>query len=146
VIAAPAAAAPVVEPAPEAPVAPVEAVQGNEATANAGSLLESSKRKLDAGDAVGAEALARSALSAAPDDHHAMEALARALLNQGRAQDALTYIEVIVKKRAKRAAYRILEGDAKSLLGDHQGAQQAWRTAQKLEPGNHDLVQRLGVD
>ena len=121
-------------------------MQTEETDATAGSLLDNAKRKLGEGDAAAAEALARRALSAEPDDHHAMEVLARALLSQNRAKEALTFIDVMVKKRSKRAAYRILEGDAWSQLGDRDAALRAWRAAQTLEPTNRELVQRLGVN
>jgi predicted negative regulator of RcsB-dependent stress response len=108
-------------------------------------LLDSARRTLAAGNGAGAEALSRQVLAADPNEHHAMEVLARALLAQGRAAEALPYIETIVKKRAKRAAYRMLEGDAKGLLGDHAGAMLAWRAAKALDPATPGLAARLGM-
>ena len=85
------------------------------------------------------------AVAADPEDHHAMEALARAWVGMKRGQDALKYIELIIKKRPKRAAYRILEGDARRLIGDDAGAANAFREALRLEPNNREAKQKLGL-
>jgi Flp pilus assembly protein TadD len=78
-----------------------------------------------------------------PDDHHAMEVLVRAWIAMGRGKDAVGYAELIVKKRPKRAIYRLLEGDAKQLAGDRAGAEAAWRAVLALEPNDPEAKRRL---
>ena len=128
---------PVVTPPPAQPV--VVAKGDGEAMA------ESARRKLAAGDVAGAEAILRSVLAADPQEHHAMEVFARVLLAQGKAQEALGYVQQIVKKRAKRAAYRVLEGDVRRALGDMAGARAAWQTAAALDPEDRDAARRLAA-
>jgi Flp pilus assembly protein TadD len=142
---APAKAEPVAAaPAPQK-AEPVASSDGDDASSGSSSQrIDAARRMLNAGDAAGAELAMRALLVADPGEHHAMEMLARALLAQSKAQEALPLIEQIVKKRSKRAAYRVLEGDARRMLGDYEGARAAWRTALKLDPQTPDMRQRLG--
>jgi hypothetical protein len=140
----PSAAKPVVAETPEpaaAAVAPTPTLPRQSGVA--GASADDARRKLATGDVAGAEAMARALLAADAKDHHAMEVFARVLLAQGKAQEALGYIQQIVKKRAKRAAYRVLEGDARIRLADPAGAKAAWTAALELEPGNQDAKRRL---
>jgi predicted Zn-dependent protease len=140
--------APVSAPTP-APVAksaaPAPAAADSSAEAGDGKLMAAARARLNAHDVDGAETLAREALAQDRDDHHAMEVLAQALIDQHRGAEALKYAQLIVKKRPKRAAYRVIEGDAKSLLGDQAGAQSAWEQALTLEPNNKSIQHRLGI-
>lgn len=103
------------------------------------------RAQLRAKDFASAEALLRMILERNPDDHHAAEGLAFALLSQGQASAALPYAEQIVRKRPKRAPYRILLGDIKRAAGDRAGAVEAYRQALKLEPDSRDAKRRLGT-
>ena len=94
-------------------------------------------------DLQGAEALARRALAKDDDDHHAMEVLARALIDQDRGVEAVQFARRIVEKRKKRVPYRLLLGDALLMIGDAAGARKEWQTALELEPGNREAKQRL---
>ena len=79
-------------------------------------------KKLAADDAAGAEALMRQGLARDPDDHHLMEVLVRALIEQDRGAEAVPLARKIVKKRSKRVPYRLLLGDALLMVGDQAGA------------------------
>jgi predicted Zn-dependent protease len=102
--------------------------------------------QLRAKNPAAAEALMRPLLARDPDDHHAAEALAQALLEQSKPKEAIRYIEQIVRKRPKRAAYRILLGDARQALGDQDGAVAAWQAALKWEPDNAEAKRRLHLE
>lgn len=77
-------------------------------------------------------------------DHHAMEGLARVHLARGNAEQALSFAEQIVKRRPKRAAYRVLHGQALLGVGDRAGARSAFQEALTLEPGNSEARRLLG--
>jgi predicted Zn-dependent protease len=100
---------------------------------------------MQAKDLAGAEAIARRGMANDPNDHHAMEALVEVLIEEAQGEEALTYAVQIVKKRPKRALYRLLEGDARLLTHDRPGAERAWREALALEPNNRDAKRRLGL-
>jgi hypothetical protein len=106
-------------------------------------LLALARTRLHAGDLRGAEAALRLALARAPDDHHAIEVLVQALIAQRRGAEAVPFAEQIVRKRPRRAAYRLLEGDAKELAGDRAGAVAAWRAALELDPDNAVVTRRI---
>ena len=131
------------QPKPAAPVA--AAVPDDDATASAGTdqLVALARKALSEENAAGAEALARRALAKGPDDHHAMEVLARALIDQDRGPEAVTFARRIVEKRKKRVEYRLLLGDALLMTGDAAAAQKEWQVAGSLEPGNREVKQRL---
>ncbi len=115
------------------------------ASGDSDKLLRTARTRLASGDAAGAESLARVALLHDHADHHAMEVLAQALINQQRGAEAVGYTDQMVRKRPKRAPYRILQGDAKLAAGDQAGAQAAFQEALRLEPQNQDAKRRLGL-
>jgi hypothetical protein len=146
------------EPAPAEPVAahpepavthaaPVQPATTNEGTTSVSNLklLQQARAKQQADDLPEAEALLRRALANDPDDHHSMEVLVQVLIEGERGPEALKYAEEIVRKRPKRASYRVLAGDALLLTGDKIGAQRAWREALALEPGNREARRRLSA-
>jgi Na+-transporting methylmalonyl-CoA/oxaloacetate decarboxylase gamma subunit len=139
-----AAAQPVAQQAKPAPVA-AAAAPDDEATASAGAnqLVGLARKALADENAAGAEALARRALAKGGEDHHAMEVLARALIDQDRGAEAVTFARRIVEKRRKRVPYRLLLGDALLMVGDTAGAQKEWQVAASLEPDNREVKQRL---
>ena len=108
-------------------------------------LLLLARAKFRADDLAGAEALLRRGLARDPTDHHLAEELVRVLIDRGRGTEAVKYAAEIVRKRPKRIAYRILQGDAKLLAGDRPGAEAAWRAALTIEPDNWDVKRRLGI-
>lgn len=103
------------------------------------------RQKLKSRDAKGAADMMLRQVTTDPEDHHAMEVLVRAWIAMGRGDDAVGYAELIVKKRPRRAVYRVLEGDARLSAGDAAGAQVAWRVALQLEPENVEAKRRLGL-
>jgi hypothetical protein len=135
------------EPPPRAASAAAAPLSGDENSAampaGSANLLPLARARQKAGDLAGAESLLRRALAIDPDDHHAIEALVRVLIDQRRGSEALRYAEEIVHKRPKRASYRVLDGDAKLLTGDQAGAESAWREALAMEPGNREAKRRL---
>lgn len=103
------------------------------------------RQKLKSRDAKGAADMMLRQVTTDPGNHHAMEVLVRAWIALGRGEDAVGYAELIVKKRPRRAVYRVLEGDARLSAGDAAGAQVAWRVALQLEPDNVEAKRRLGL-
>ena len=73
----------------------------------------------------------------------AMEVLARALIDQDRGPEAVTYARRIVEKRRKRVPYRLLLGDALLMVGDASGARREWQAAAALAPNSREVKQRL---
>ncbi len=90
-----------------------------------------------------AETLYRRVLSLEPNNHYAMIGLAELLLQRGDAAAALPWVEDAVRRRSRRAAYRVLLGDVRQALGDQAGANEAWQVALELEPSNRHALRRL---
>lgn len=134
---------PVVAAAPPKPVAAAPEIE--EATASAGTdqLVALARKALAEENAAAAEGLARRALAKDSDDHHAMEVLARALIDLDRGPEAVQFARRVVEKRKKRVPYRLLLGDALLMVGDEAGARKEWQVAAALEPGNREVAQRL---
>jgi predicted Zn-dependent protease len=78
-----------------------------------------------------------------PDEHHAMEGLVEILLKRKAGKEALPLAERIVRKRPRRASYRLLYGDALAQSGDRAGAEEQWQEALRLSPGNLAATSRL---
>jgi len=91
-----------------------------------------------------AESLLREALTADPRNHRLMEALAGALLAQGRGKDAAELTAQIIQRRPKRASYRVIHGDALKAAGDEAGAKAQWEAALQVDPDNSRALRRLG--
>jgi DNA-binding response OmpR family regulator len=91
-----------------------------------------------------AENLYRRALALDPQNHYAMIGLARLLVARGAAADAVPLAEAAVRRRPRRAAYRVLLGDVRQAAGDSTGAREAWEQALDLEPDNREARARLG--
>jgi predicted Zn-dependent protease len=107
------------------------------------SVISAAKSELRSNNPTAAEALLQPLLEANPDDHHIAEIMARALLARGDAGKALSLTQRIVRKRPKRASYRVLLGDALRRAGDEAGAQAAYREALALDPNERDAQRRL---
>jgi predicted negative regulator of RcsB-dependent stress response len=108
-------------------------------------LILAANKLLADDDAKGAEALMRQALAADPGDHHAMEVLVRALIDQDRGAEAVPYARKMVKRRSKRVAYRLLLGDALLMTGDEAAARREWNTALEIDPKDRQVRMRLGL-
>jgi hypothetical protein len=108
-------------------------------------LILAANKLLADDDAKGAEALMRQALAADPGDHHAMEVLVRALIDQDRGAEAVPYARKMVKRRSKRVAYRLLLGDALLMTGDAAAARREWNTALEIDPKDRQVRMRLGL-
>jgi hypothetical protein len=137
-------------PQPQAPkpvvaAAPSAAPMLDDAPINADNdqLISLARKALAEENAAQAEALARRALAKEAGDHHAMEVLARALIDQDRGPEAVAFARRIVDKRKKRVPYRLLLGDALLMVGDAAGARREWQAAAELEPNNREVKQRL---
>jgi hypothetical protein len=92
-----------------------------------------------------AEALMREALAGDPRDHHAMELLVRALMDQDRGREAVPYARMMVQRRSKRIPYRLLLGDVLLMVGDVNNARAQWRQALDLKPNDPEIKRRLGM-
>ncbi len=133
----------VAPPVAESPAAAaIEPAEPTRAAAPNGNAIENGNSPLPSGATDAALLPYQTALSADPRDHHAMEGLVKIYLARGQHREALGYAEQIVKRRPKRAAYRILHGQALLGVGDRAGARQAFQEALALEPDNRD-AQRL---
>lgn len=91
-----------------------------------------------------AESYYRRVLSLDPHNHYAMSELARLLLARGAATEARPLAQEAVRRRGRRAPYRVLLGDVLQALGDSAGAHGAWEAALEIEPTNRDALRRLG--
>ncbi|HEX2677244.1 MAG TPA: hypothetical protein VHM19_11405 [Polyangiales bacterium] len=131
------------EPKLAAAPAPV-AAEPEKAASASGDPVEAARAKLTAKDFAGAEAMCRAILDKDKTEHHAMEVLARALIAEHKGAEAVAYAEQIVKRRPKRASYRLVLGDAKRAAGDEAGAQQAYRDGLAIDPNDYDLNKRVG--
>lgn len=109
------------------------------------ALISAARRKLADDDPKGAEVLMRQLLAKDPQDHHAMELLVRALMDQDRGPDALPYARKIVQRRPRRIAYRLLLGDLLLMVGNEGAAHKEWAEARKLAPDDPQIKRRLGL-
>jgi hypothetical protein len=123
------------------PAAPSEDSAGGDASQ---ALIASARKKLADDDAAAAEALLRQALAKDSQDHHAMELLVHALMDQDRGTDALPYARKIVQRRPRRVSYRLLLGDLLLMVGKEPEARSEWSEALKLAPDDVQIKRRLG--
>lgn len=114
---------------------------GDEGAGTVSDLLARADR---AANAELAERLYRRVLQLEPREHHAMLGLGRILMERGAHVEAAEQLRGAVQRRPRRAAYRILLGDALSRAGDAAGARREWQEALELEPNNRQAQQRLG--
>lgn len=112
----------------------------NESVSN---LLRQGKRLLLKGNWVQAEALYRAVLIKDPDEHHAKEGLVKIFLKRHAPSEALKFAEDIVKKRSRRATYRILLGDVLAQMGNKKGAKEQYEEAMRLSPNHRTATKRL---
>jgi hypothetical protein len=136
-----AASADAIEPAEAKP----DLEPGGGPVLNGDRLLVAVRAKIAADELSAAEAMARRGIARDADDHHAIEALVEVLIEETRGAEAVKYAMQIVRKRPKRASYRLLEGDARMLANDRVGAERAWREALALDPNSRDAKRRLGL-
>jgi Flp pilus assembly protein TadD len=98
-----------------------------------------------AGDHAGAEAALRRTLEVDSTHEKALVNLARVLLEQGRASDALEYAEAVVESKPENgSAWRVL-GNARSDLGMVQEAVEAYRRAIVLDHRDAWTMNNLGL-
>lgn len=95
-------------------------------------------------DPARAESMLREGLTAEPGNHRLQEALAAALLAQGRGKEAVVLTAQIIKRRPKRASYRVIHGDALKASGDEAGAKAQWEQALVIDADNQRALRRLG--
>jgi predicted negative regulator of RcsB-dependent stress response len=106
-------------------------------------MLARAIRQLKNGDLDQAEALFRAILKQEPDEHHAMEGLVTILIKRGKGKEALPFCERMVKKRPRRAAYRVLFGDALAMAGNSRAAKEQYNEALRYSPDDKDAKRRL---
>jgi len=106
--------------------------------------LAQARKLLSAENPEGAEALARQVLAGDPQDHHAMDVLARALMDQDRGAEALPIARKMVQRRGKRVQYRLLLGDLQLMVGNAAEARAEWQDALELAPNDREIKRRLG--
>jgi hypothetical protein len=151
----PQVAAPVAEAPKEPALAPTptpapaeedEEDEDPEAVGGAGTreLVRSGLKLLSAGDAAGAEQELARAVAADGRNPHARAGLAEALLALGKPDLGLVQIEEAIRLRARRAHYRVVQGDILKALGKDRVAVAAWQKALEIDPNERDAKQRLG--
>jgi Flp pilus assembly protein TadD len=140
----PVASAPAASAAPAHGASTVEPNEDGAGGDASQALLASARKKLADDDATGAEALIRQALAKDPQDHHAMELLVHALMDQDRGADAVPYARKIVQRRPRRVTYRLLLGDLLLMVGKEAEARSEWGEALKLAPNDPQIKRRLG--
>ncbi len=106
-------------------------------------MLNRGRRQLRGGDLDQAEASFRAILNREPDEHHAMEGLVQILIKRGKAAEALPYCERMVKKRSRRARYRVLYGDALATTGNKKAAKEQYAEALRYSPNDKEAKRRL---
>ena len=131
-------ARPAAKPRAAAPAASDEA-------ASSSSLLTAARKFLADDEPGRAEEAMRELLARDPSDHHAMELLVRALMDQDRGQDAVPFARKMVQRRTKRVPYRLLLGDVLLMVGDEAGARAEWQAALALAPEDREIRRRLGL-
>ncbi|HET8938128.1 MAG TPA: tetratricopeptide repeat protein [Polyangiales bacterium] len=113
------------------------------ASPEATQAIATARAALRAGRPKDAEAVLRPLLEKNPDDYHVAEVMAQALLARGAAVEAVGLAQRIVKKRPKRASYRVLLGDALRRAGDEPSAKLAYKEALALDPKMRQAQRRL---
>ena len=78
-----------------------------------------------------------------PRNPQAMAGYARLYIAKGDGEQAVVWAKKAVKKRARRASYHVLYGDALQLDGDLASARKAWRKALAIDPDNRAARTRL---
>lgn len=130
-------------PVPPAAAAPVED-PGPDLNVSAGDrLVVRANRIVSAGDLRQAEVIYLEALAAESRNPHALAGLARLHLARHAGPQALAYAERAVAARPRRSAYRVIQGDALTLLGRRADAQRAYREALSLDPQSREARARL---
>lgn len=130
------------EPAEEAaPAEPAADVELDPEATNIAELLRAANR---AGSSDLAVRIYRRILELDPREHHAMIGLAAILMERGAPAEAAELLEGAVRRRPRRAHYRVLLGDALAAAGDQAGARGAWERALESEPDNARALRRLG--
>jgi len=147
---APTGAAPVVPPSAAEPAAPTPQPRAAPAPQPraAGPVdiaegLRIARAELRAKNPEGAESVLRPLLDQNPEDHHIAELMVQALIDGRHGSEAASLAQRIIKKRPKRALYRVLLGDAYRVNGAMNAANAAWREALELEPDNKEALRRL---
>lgn len=115
------------------------------ASAKADDALRDSVLRLASGDVAGAEASARAAVAAAPDDPKALQQLARAAdaaLDFPTAEDAATRA---LAHESPTPAVLCLRSEARSARGDYDGAFADAQNAARLDPASAVAALRLAV-
>jgi predicted Zn-dependent protease len=131
-------------PATAAAQAASAAAAENEVGGGGQAALAAARKKLADDDPQGAETLLRQVLTKYPQDHHAMELLVHALMDQDRGAEALPYARKIVQRRPRRVSYRLLLGDLLLMVGDAPAARAEWLEASTIAPGDPQVKRRLG--
>jgi hypothetical protein len=136
--------APPVTAPPPPPADAGAATTTAEPSPSVAELLASADESLRDGDAEEALEGYRAVIALDVHDPYGHAGAARALLSLGRSTEAITFASRAVAHRQRRAAFRVLLGDAYEAHGEHERAVAEWRTALELEPDDREAASRLG--
>lgn len=113
-------------------------------TPDVAEVLAAADAALRAGNAAEALEGYRTVVELDVHDPYGHAGAARALLALDRAEEAISFASRAVAHRQRRAAFRVLLGDAYEAHHEHDRAVAEWRTALELEPDDHEAHDRLG--
>ena len=106
-------------------------------------LVRRGEAAVAANDFATAEQMFVAVLERDRNENHSMAGLAQVYLSRHDAARALELAEGAVHRRPRRAAYRLILGDAHALAGDRDAARAQWRQALQIEPNNAEAIGRL---
>jgi len=129
-------------PQADEPVAAPEVVAADRSEAD--RLVTHARTVANSGRRDDAIALLQRAMSIDSRNHRAAAHLARLSLEGGQVEDALRWSATAVQLRRRRAAYRVLHGDALAAAGEPLRARAEWEAALVLDEGNALARARLG--
>ncbi|MBW2460418.1 MAG: tetratricopeptide repeat protein [Deltaproteobacteria bacterium] len=118
---------------------------GIDPSRSARSLVAEGERLIRRDDFAAASPLLERAYELDPDDNHVLAGLARVYIAQGDGPRAVEMAAAACQKRARRASYRMLLGEANELVGDVGAARQAYARVIAQEPNHSGARERLAA-
>jgi len=125
------------EPSVPEELSPRERAQQSDA------LAAEAERQVARGDLDGAQETLRESEALDERNPQMMAAWAQYYLAREDADQAVEWATKATRRRARRAAYHLLLGDARQMAGDPGGARRSWQRALERDPDNAEIQRRL---